>query len=114
MCLARNPQLVYGRMTGWGQDGPLASTAGHDIDYIAPDSEPLGDAWSESFESITSMNCERPVDITSNGEVVVVARRHGAGYRIDQVATMGPCRSRGGLVPLLVVDEGGTPIEPIR
>jgi alpha-methylacyl-CoA racemase len=34
-CLARNPRLVYGRMTGWGQDGPYASTAGHDINYIA-------------------------------------------------------------------------------
>jgi alpha-methylacyl-CoA racemase len=34
-CLARNPRLVYGRMTGWGQDGPLASTAGHDVGYIA-------------------------------------------------------------------------------
>jgi alpha-methylacyl-CoA racemase len=34
-CLARNPALVYGRMTGWGQDGPLASSAGHDIGYIA-------------------------------------------------------------------------------
>ncbi|MFB7278008.1 CaiB/BaiF CoA transferase family protein [Streptomyces hydrogenans] len=34
-CLARNPRLVYGRMTGWGQDGPLAHTAGHDIGYIA-------------------------------------------------------------------------------
>ncbi|MFI7070911.1 CaiB/BaiF CoA transferase family protein [Micromonospora sediminicola] len=34
-CLAANPRLVYGRMTGWGQDGPLASTAGHDIDYLA-------------------------------------------------------------------------------
>jgi alpha-methylacyl-CoA racemase len=34
-CLARNPKLVYGRMTGWGQDGPLAQAAGHDIDYIA-------------------------------------------------------------------------------
>jgi alpha-methylacyl-CoA racemase len=33
--LSRNPNLVYGRMTGWGQDGPLASTAGHDIDYLA-------------------------------------------------------------------------------
>ncbi|MFC8662194.1 CaiB/BaiF CoA transferase family protein [Streptomyces sp. NPDC057199] len=33
--LARNPGLVYGRMTGWGQDGPLALTAGHDISYIA-------------------------------------------------------------------------------
>ena len=34
-CLARNPRLVYGRMTGWGQDGPLARAAGHDINYIA-------------------------------------------------------------------------------
>lgn len=32
---ARNPRLVYGRMTGWGQDGPLAQAAGHDINYIA-------------------------------------------------------------------------------
>lgn len=32
---SRNPALVYGRMTGWGQDGPLAHTAGHDINYIA-------------------------------------------------------------------------------
>ncbi|WP_240654034.1 CaiB/BaiF CoA-transferase family protein [Streptomyces sp. AcE210] len=34
-CLARNPKLVYGRMTGWGQDGPLAQAPGHDINYIA-------------------------------------------------------------------------------
>ncbi len=34
-CLARNPRLVYGRMTGWGQDGPYAASAGHDINYIA-------------------------------------------------------------------------------
>ncbi len=34
-CLARNPKLVYGRMTGWGQDGPLSHAAGHDINYIA-------------------------------------------------------------------------------
>lgn len=34
-CLARNPRLVYGRMTGWGQDGPLAQAAGHDIGYVA-------------------------------------------------------------------------------
>lgn len=33
--LARCPQIVYGRMTGWGQDGPIANTAGHDINYIA-------------------------------------------------------------------------------
>src|SRR5437868_3823159 len=35
VCLAKNPRLVYGRMTGWGQDGPLAPRAGHDINYIA-------------------------------------------------------------------------------
>jgi alpha-methylacyl-CoA racemase len=35
VCLARNPKLVYGRMTGWGQEGPMAQAAGHDINYIA-------------------------------------------------------------------------------
>ncbi|HEX3881524.1 MAG TPA: CaiB/BaiF CoA-transferase family protein [Stellaceae bacterium] len=35
ICLARNRRLVYGRMTGWGQDGPIAHIAGHDINYIA-------------------------------------------------------------------------------
>jgi alpha-methylacyl-CoA racemase len=35
VCLERNPALVYGRMTGWGQEGPMAQEAGHDINYIA-------------------------------------------------------------------------------
>jgi alpha-methylacyl-CoA racemase len=35
VALARNPRLVYGRMTGWGQGGPIAAAAGHDINYIA-------------------------------------------------------------------------------
>lgn len=35
VCLGRNPSLVFGRMTGWGQDGPLARAAGHDINYIS-------------------------------------------------------------------------------
>ena len=34
-CIARNPKLVFGRMTGWGQDGPYAASAGHDINYIS-------------------------------------------------------------------------------
>lgn len=34
-CAARNPRLIYGRMTGWGQDGPLAPAAGHDLNYVA-------------------------------------------------------------------------------
>ena len=46
VCAARNPRLVYARMTGWGQDGPLAETAGHDIDYIADSGslDPIGRA----------------------------------------------------------------------
>ncbi|MBB4910196.1 CaiB/BaiF CoA transferase family protein [Actinophytocola algeriensis] len=45
-CLARNPGLIYGRITGWGQDGPLAQAAGHDINYIglAGALEPIGRA----------------------------------------------------------------------
>ena len=45
-CLARNPRLVYGRMTGWGQTGPYAQAAGHDINYIALAGalEPIGRA----------------------------------------------------------------------
>jgi alpha-methylacyl-CoA racemase len=35
VCLERNPKLIYGRMTGWGQDGPYAQAAGHDLNYIA-------------------------------------------------------------------------------
>jgi len=35
VCLARNPKLIFARMTGWGQDGPLAQAAGHDINYIS-------------------------------------------------------------------------------
>ena len=46
VCCGRNPRLVYGRLTGWGQTGPLATSAGHDIDYLAVAGalEPLGRA----------------------------------------------------------------------
>jgi alpha-methylacyl-CoA racemase len=46
VCLARNPRLVYGRMTGWGQTGPYAKAAGHDLNYIALSGalEPMGRA----------------------------------------------------------------------
>jgi alpha-methylacyl-CoA racemase len=45
-CLDRNPRLVYGRLTGWGREGPYAARAGHDIDYLALSGalEPLGRA----------------------------------------------------------------------
>jgi len=46
VCLARNPRLVFARMTGWGQDGPLAERAAHDLNYLAVAGglHPLGDA----------------------------------------------------------------------
>src|SRR3546814_11533514 len=49
VALARNPALVYGRMTGWGQSGPLADRAGHDLNYIAISGAPpaIGPASAE-------------------------------------------------------------------
>jgi alpha-methylacyl-CoA racemase len=49
VCLARNPKLVFARMTGWGQEGPYAPTAGHDINYIALAGalEPMGRAGQQ-------------------------------------------------------------------
>lgn len=46
ICQAANPRLVYGRMTGWGQDGPLAERAGHDLNYISMS----GALWSSGLE----------------------------------------------------------------
>ena len=51
-CLARNPRLVYGRMTGWGQEGPMADRAGHDINYIS---------LTGALHAIGRGNGERPV-----------------------------------------------------
>jgi len=53
-CLGRNPRLVFGRMTGWGQDGPYSQMAGHDINYIALAGalEPLGRAGEKPMPPI--------------------------------------------------------------
>jgi alpha-methylacyl-CoA racemase len=87
-CLGRNPRLVYGRMTGWGQQGPLAQSAGHDIDYIALS----GALWSIGRAG------ERPVpplnlvgDFGGGGMVLafgvaaalVDAQRSGSGQVVD-------------------------------
>lgn len=86
-CLARNPALVYGRMTGWGQHGPMSATAGHDIAYIA---------LSGALHPIGPQ--DRPVpplnlvgDFGGGGMLLVVgmlagiinARRTGAGQVVD-------------------------------
>jgi alpha-methylacyl-CoA racemase len=93
-CWARNPALVYGRMTGWGQDGPLADAAGHDIDYIALS----GALWN------IGRHGERPVaplnlvgDFGGGGMLLafgvlaalVEARTSGRGQVVDAAMTDG-------------------------
>lgn len=88
VCLARNPKLVYGRMTGWGQQGPLASMAGHDIDYIALAGalEPMGRAGERPFPPLNLVG-----DFGGGGMMlafgmcaaIISARQTGAGQVID-------------------------------
>ncbi len=103
--LARNPRLVYGRMTGWGQDGPLAPTAGHDITYLAvsgllhgvgpaagppmPPANYLGDfgggAMSLAVGVLAAVLSARS---TGAGQVVDAAMVDGAGYLATMVRTL--------------------------
>ncbi|HEV3213411.1 MAG TPA: CaiB/BaiF CoA-transferase family protein [Acidimicrobiales bacterium] len=93
-CWQRNPRLVYGRMTGWGQDGPLADVVGHDIDYIAVS----GTLWAIGRAG------ERPVpplnlvgDFGGGGMLLafgvvaalVEARSSGTGQVVDAAMTDG-------------------------
>jgi alpha-methylacyl-CoA racemase len=93
-CHARNPKLVYGRVTGWGQDGPLAQAAGHDINYIAlsgmlhamgragePPSPPLnlvGDFGGGAMMLAFGVVC-----------AVLEARQSGKGQVVDAAMTDG-------------------------
>jgi alpha-methylacyl-CoA racemase len=88
VALARNPRLVYGRLTGWGQDGPYAQAAGHDIDYIALAGalEPLGRAGQKPTPPINVLG-----DFAGGGMLlafgiacaVVERERTGKGQVID-------------------------------
>ena len=88
VCLARNPKLVYGRMTGWGQDGPMAQAAGHDIDYIALAGalEPMGRAGERPFPPLNLVG-----DFGGGGMLlafgmvaaILSARTTGAGQVVD-------------------------------
>ncbi len=99
-CLARNPRLVYGRMTGWGQAGPLADRAGHDINYISlagplahigrpgrPPSVPLnliGDFGGGSVFLVLGMVAALlEVARGGNGQVVDAAMVDGAAYLLS-------------------------------
>ncbi|MFI7543648.1 CaiB/BaiF CoA transferase family protein [Actinoplanes sp. NPDC049599] len=95
--LARNPALVYGRMTGWGQDGPLAGSAGHDITYLAvtgalhaigraggPPQVPanlLGDFGGGSLYLVVGLLAAlREAERTGRGQVVDAAVTDGAAH----------------------------------
>jgi alpha-methylacyl-CoA racemase len=87
-CLSRNPKLVYGRMTGWGQEGPMATTAGHDIDYIslAGALEPMGRAGERPVPPLNLVG-----DFGGGGMMlafgmcaaIISARQTGAGQVVD-------------------------------
>ena len=93
-CLVTNPRLVYGRMTGWGQDGPLAHAAGHDLNYIAitgalhatgrqghPPTPPLnlvGDFGGGALYLAFGLAC-----------ALLEARRSGIGQVVDAAMTEG-------------------------
>ncbi|MGB3070281.1 MAG: CaiB/BaiF CoA-transferase family protein [Ottowia sp.] len=94
-CLERNPRLVYGRMTGWGQHGPLSAAAGHDINYIAlsgalhamgrphePPAPPLnliGDfGGGGMLLAVGVLAALRQVEATGQGQVVDAAMTDGA------------------------------------
>ncbi|GIE90691.1 CaiB/BaiF CoA transferase family protein [Actinoplanes regularis] len=87
-CAEVNPRLVYGRMTGWGQEGPLAPAAGHDIDYlaIAGALEPLGRAGERPHAPINLL-----ADFAGGGMLLAVGvlaallerERSGRGQVVD-------------------------------
>ena len=88
VCLARNPRLVYGRMTGWGQQGPMAQAAGHDINYIALS----GALWYSGAPGSAPMAPPTLVGDLGGGALylamgvlagVLHARTHGKGQVID-------------------------------
>ena len=88
VCLARNPSLIYGRMTGWGQDGPLAQAAGHDLNYIALS----GALWFAGAPGTPPMPPSTLVGDVGGGALYLAlgilagllnVRRGGAGQVID-------------------------------
>jgi alpha-methylacyl-CoA racemase len=93
-CLARNPRLVYGRMTGWGQTGPLANRAGHDINYLALSGalEPLGPADGPPLPPLNYV-----ADFGGGGMLLAVGvlaalherERTGLGQVVDAAMTEG-------------------------
>jgi alpha-methylacyl-CoA racemase len=100
-CLARNPRLVYARITGWGQDGPLAGYGGHDINYVAltgvlramghdgeaplPPLNLLGFAGGPLFAVVGILAALREVERSGHGQVVDAAAVDGISLLAQMV-----------------------------
>jgi len=80
-CLARNPRLIYGRVTGWGQDGPLAQSAAHDINYIAVSGalHAIGGAGQPPVPPLISSGTTAPGPCISLRIACALVERHGVG-----------------------------------
>jgi alpha-methylacyl-CoA racemase len=94
LLLADNPKLVYGRMTGWGQDGPLAQAAGHDINYIAI-SGVLGTVGRAGEKPVPPINYARAFGRGGKlrafglAAALVAVQRGGPGQVVDAAMTEG-------------------------
>lgn len=93
-CLARNPRLVFGRMTGWGQHGPLAAHAGHDINYIALSGAlhaigPSGAAPSVPLNLIGDYGGGAMFLVAGMLAALLAAQRTGQGQVVDAAMTDG-------------------------
>jgi alpha-methylacyl-CoA racemase len=105
-CLERNPRLVYGRMTGWGQDGPLAREPGHDINYIAI-AGALGAIGPAEGEPVVPLNLIG--DMGGGGMLLafgivaalLYARSTGDGQVVDAAMTDGTAIQLAGIYGLL-------------
>jgi alpha-methylacyl-CoA racemase len=105
-CLARNARLVYGRMTGWGQDGPLAQEAGHDINYIGI-AGALGAIGPRDGDPVVPLNLVG--DMGGGGMLLALgvtaalvhARATGEGQVVDAAMTDGIAIQLAGILGLL-------------
>lgn len=93
-CLARNPKLVYGRMTGWGQTGPLADAAGHDINYLSLSGalHAIGEPGGKPVAPLNLVaDCGGGAMLLAVGVLagVIAARNTGQGQVIDAAMTDG-------------------------
>lgn len=123
VCLARNPALVYGRLTGWGQTGPLAQSAGHDLNYVAlsgalhaigragaPPTPPLnlvgdfaGGGMLLAFGIVSALLHARA---TGEGQVVDAAMAEGAALLMTSIYGMHGAGLHGGMRGTNLLDSG--------